>query len=65
MALSESCVSFIKVDFCSEVRYSYWGDAWMISRIPYNIDVRAGSGDETVDSDTEFIAARRAADGEL
>ena len=55
----------MRVDFCSEVRNSYSGEARMISKIPYNIAVRAGSGEETVeDSDIEFIAMWRAADGE-
>ena len=65
VALNEIWVSFMRVDFCSEVRNSYSGETRMISKIPYNIAVRAGSGEQTVeDSDIEFIAARRAADGE-
>ena len=37
----------------------------MISQIPYNIAVRTGYGEETVeDSHIEFIATQRAADGE-
>ena len=37
----------------------------MISKIPYNIAVRTGYGEETVeDSHIEFIATQRAEDGE-